>query len=712
MSAAVDRLRDALKACGCEPNDRGEAHCPAHEDRRASLTFREGKDGRALVTCHAGCNVEAITGALGLTTHDLFVPESGNGKRREIATYPYCDEAGELLYEVVRYEPKDFRQRRPDGHDGWVWKLDKDTRRVLYRLPATLDAIKAGRTVFVLEGEKDVQALVGWGCDATCNPGGAGKWRPEYSETLRGASVVIIPDADKPGRDHAAKVAQALKGVAARVLVVELPAKDAAAWKAGGGTPEELRALVERAAQGTSAGAPAAHGGAPELLTDPAPWPSPVDGAAVLDEVVATLARFVALSPGEPEAVALWIMHAHVHDAAFVSPILAALSPQKRCGKSTLLAVLKSLVPRALPAANISPAALFRAVENYRPTLLVDEADSFLKDSEELRGILNSGHVRTSATVVRCEGDSHAVKTFSTWAPKFVALIGRLPETLEDRSIVISMRRAMRGEVPERLRLDRLDSLAPVLQRLARWAADHLDTLRKADPEVPDTIVSDRARDNWRPLIGIADAAGGTWPRRAREAATLLHGTTEDESVAVVLLGDLRDLFETQSAERLASSEIAAALGKMEERPWPEWRDGKAITTRGVARLLKLFGIKPCPPWRDGDVSGIRGYRRSDFVEAWERYLPPSVEAQHPQHPQRDWKQTTYETNTEDEGIPRKSLETNECCAVADVAVAGRVSRPYGDLRVLSGEREPGDDDMAVDEGAVVEAGDFRRAAS
>ena len=259
MSDALDRLRDALTAHGCAPTDKGVARCPAHDDNRASLTFAKGDKG-VVVCCHAACTQEAVVGALGLKMADLFDGNGHGNTRREVDAYDYTDETGNLLFQVVRFEPKDFRQRKPDGRGGWDWKLG-DTRRVLYRLPAVLEAVAAGRPVYVVEGEKDVATLVGWGLDATCNPGGAGKgkWRPEYSETLRGARVVIIPDADKPGRDHAASIAASLTGVAADVRTVELPgAKDAAAWASGGGTREALEALVTAASPAPADGFTAA----------------------------------------------------------------------------------------------------------------------------------------------------------------------------------------------------------------------------------------------------------------------------------------------------------------------------------------------------------------------------------------------------------------------------------------------------------------------
>jgi len=167
------------------------AQCPAHEDRRASLSVAEGADGRLLVHCHAGCDLERILEALRVDVKDLF-PDDPRGKGEIFAAYDYTDEEGNLLFQVVRFYPKDFRQRRPAGCGEWEWSLG-DTPRVLYRLPEVRKAIEAGRRVFVVEGEKDVHTLEAWGLAATCNPGGAGKWPRECSEGLRGAHVVIIP---------------------------------------------------------------------------------------------------------------------------------------------------------------------------------------------------------------------------------------------------------------------------------------------------------------------------------------------------------------------------------------------------------------------------------------------------------------------------------------------------------------------------------------
>lgn len=198
------------------------ARCPAHEDRHASLSVSEGEDGRALVRCHAGCSTEDVCAALGLDVAELFPREERTNGRAIVARYPYVDEEGRLLFEAVRFSPKDFRQRRPDGRGGWEWNL-KGVRRVLHRLPELLAAVERGETIYVVEGEKDVQALERVGLVATCNPMGAGKWCTEYAETLRGAArVVVIPDADDAGRRHAAEVASSVATAGVDVRVVDL----------------------------------------------------------------------------------------------------------------------------------------------------------------------------------------------------------------------------------------------------------------------------------------------------------------------------------------------------------------------------------------------------------------------------------------------------------------------------------------------------------
>ncbi len=259
----LTELKNLLAAkTGNEPKPAGEGficRCPAHEDQTASLSIGTGRDG-LLLKCHAGCTFENIIAALGIKPAELFFKNNAakkSGKLNLVETYAYRAADGKLRFEVCRYDPKDFRQRRPNpaAPDKWIWKLD-GVELVPYRLPELITAAKAGETVFIVEGEKDVAALVENGFNATCNAGGAGKWQDNFAEYFNGAkSVRIIADKDAPGRKHAVAVAASIKDKVSSVKVFELPdttgktVKDAHDFFAAGGTAEQLREIAEAAAE-------------------------------------------------------------------------------------------------------------------------------------------------------------------------------------------------------------------------------------------------------------------------------------------------------------------------------------------------------------------------------------------------------------------------------------------------------------------------------
>ena len=230
--------------------------CPVHNGKRDSFAV-DPETGRA--HCHSECargwdipgleqelsNCDFKT-ALGHIEAVIGRALSSNGlqnQRQIAATYDYQGEDGALLFQVIRYEPKDFRQRRPDGNRGWIWSV-KGIRLVPYRLPEVLKAEK----VFIVEGEKDVHAIEKLGFTATCNPMGAGKWRDDYAQYFRSKTVFIVSDADEPGRKHARAVAESVRGVAASARIVSLPTgKDVFDWITAGGTAEQLRELAASA---------------------------------------------------------------------------------------------------------------------------------------------------------------------------------------------------------------------------------------------------------------------------------------------------------------------------------------------------------------------------------------------------------------------------------------------------------------------------------
>jgi putative DNA primase/helicase len=382
--------------------------------------------------------------------------------------------------------------------------------------------------------------------------------------------------------------------------------------------PVYLARAYERAAKAL-AKARSSGGGRPLVIASPTPWPQPVDGEELLTEVAGVLKTYVVLQEAALHAVSLWIIHTYVFSTTMITPRLLLKSAEKRSGKTTLLLVIERMASRAIATANISPAALFRTIDLAAPTLLVDEADTFLSENEELRGVINAGFMRGGQTI-RVVGDDHLPRAFNCFAPVAIATIRRLPDTIEDRAIAIAMRRKTKNEAATRLRLDRLTQLAPLASKIQRWANDNSAALETVDPAVPAAL-NDRAADCWRVLLAIADIIGGAWPECARSAATSLSADNEDvETTGTMLLADLRDLFVARQQDELFSWEIAEALGKMETRPWPEWGRRRApITVVQLARLLAHFKIRP------GDVHRgtlhAKGYSAKQCQDAFERYL-------------------------------------------------------------------------------------------
>lgn len=371
------------------------------------------------------------------------------------------------------------------------------------------------------------------------------------------------------------------------------------------------------------AGVPPPGRGRPLELPEPELWLEAVDGASLIDEMRAAVRKYVVLSDDDAVAVALWAIHTHTLDAFTISPRLAITSAEKGCGKTTLLDVVAGLVRRPLAMANVTAAATFRAVEVARPTLLIDEADTFLGENDDLRGVLNSGHRRGGQTV-RVVGDDHEPRQFSTFAACAIAMIGSLPPTLEDRSVSIRLTRRRSDESVAPFRVDRTEDLQLLARREARWAADTFESLRRADPAMPAGLAN-RAADNWRPLLAIADAAGGQWPARVREVAS--RTINPAQSLRERLLADIRTIFNARVTageryyDRLASTDLAAALHALEGAPWPEFGLArKPISVHQIAGLLSPWLISP-QSVRFGSTTA-KGYRRAQFEDAFERFLP------------------------------------------------------------------------------------------
>ncbi len=354
-------------------------------------------------------------------------------------------------------------------------------------------------------------------------------------------------------------------------------------------------------------------------FADIEPWHEPIQPDALLTEISNTIKRFIICSQETAHAAALWIAMTWFIEVITVAPLAIITAPEKRCGKSQLLSIFGRLVNRGLSASNITPAALFRSIDAWQPTLLIDEADAFLRENEELRGMINCGHTRDSAKIIRVVGDDFTPTAFNVWGAKALAGIGHLSDTLMDRAIILELRRKLADEKIERLRHAEPHLFQTLTAKLARFSRDYAEKIQRARPELPQTL-NDRAQDNWEPLLAIADIARGDWPKLAHIAAIMIS-TQEDSSpsVGIELLSDIQEIFDSQNLDRIGSTELIQRLCDDEEKPWATFNRGASIRPRQIAKRLKDFNISS-HTIRLG-FSTAKGYLKSQFTDAFARYL-------------------------------------------------------------------------------------------
>ncbi len=366
-----------------------------------------------------------------------------------------------------------------------------------------------------------------------------------------------------------------------------------------------------------------AEDAAEDVVEELSPWGEPVDGDALLSDVVRQITSHTVMQAGCPTAAAVWCMATFCIDGFRVFPKLQIKSPEKRCGKSTLMECIEGVVSRPLLTTNITASALFRCIEAWKPTLLIDEADTFARDNDELNGIINAGHTRRTATVIRSvkDNDDHKPKKFCVWGAQVIAGIKNQRDTLEDRSICINMRRKMPSETVTKIPIDYFEQNRDLRQKCVRWAEDNIEALKRSTVVVP-SCGNDRAQDNWFPLFAIAEIAGGNWLEKTLAAYNLIEALDpdKDDSIAIKLLTDIKTLFDESGRDRLHSDDIVNQLIKMDDRPWPEWKRGFPMTKKKKKKLLKPHKIKS----RQLKVAGtnLNGYELEAFQDAFRRYLP------------------------------------------------------------------------------------------
>lgn len=404
-------------------------------------------------------------------------------------------------------------------------------------------------------------------------------------------------------------------------------------------------------------GTPTDHGHAPDQeMPERAPerplsWLAPVPtelraGHDVLDDVTAFLNRFVVF-PNEHCAptVALWFAHTHAANRFYITPRLILDSAEPGSGKTRVLEVAALLVHSPESTISTTPAALFRLVSASRITILFDEVDAVFNakgGNEDLRGLLNAGY-KQGATVTRCAGDAKSMKVerFPVFAPVALGgIAGNMPATITTRAVTIHMRRRRSDQTVEQFRQRTAERDArPIREALAAWMASVADQVADAIPSLPDGVV-DRSAEIWEPLVAIADAAGGEWPERARQAcAHFVLKSSQPVTNGVRLLADLRTIYDRHNATRLATKALLADLTELEDAPWGDLDGrGKQLDGRRLAAELARYGIAPVAFKDDSDTT-VKGYvtyatnrtksqkAQVGLSDAWDRYLPNAASA-------------------------------------------------------------------------------------
>ena len=371
------------------------------------------------------------------------------------------------------------------------------------------------------------------------------------------------------------------------------------------------------------------QGGKP--FADVAPYPEPIDPAALLDAIFQMFLRFMVMSADQARAATLWVAMTWFIDVIQVAPLAIITAPERECGKSVLLEIFSRLVARPLSVANSSAAFLFRAIQAWAVTLLVDEADMFARQNDELKGLINAGHTRASAFVGRVVkvGDALEPRTFSVWCPKALAgirLEKHLPDATMSRGVVFNLRRKRPDERAERLRHADPAEFQLLASMLARFAADYAEQVRQARPELPNHL-GDRAQDNWESLFAIASCAGAEWLEYARTAAlTISSHDLSPQNLGSELLADIKAVFEYKMTDRISTADLISALIDDPEAPWATYNRGKPLSPRQLSKMLEAYDIHS-KTVRFGP-STPKGFEFAQFRDAFARYLtePPLAE--------------------------------------------------------------------------------------
>ena len=589
----------------------------------------------ALARGYWSATAEAGLHQLGFTAAQAQVPA---------IVLPIWNVAGEIgMYQVRPDEPRIIAGK------AIKYETPRGSRMVLDVPPACRGQLADPNIpLWITEGVRKADAAVSvglccidvigvWNWRGTNEFGGKTALADWESIALNGRPVFVAFDSDvitkASVRGALERLSDFLRSRGAKVHIVVLPPGPDGAkvglddYLAHGHSVADLTSLVNAVPS-----AEARPGSANTVAVQAPPSVPNLSLCQTLDATVAHLRRFVHFARAEqPDAVALWAAHTHADLALLAqSPILALTSAVKQSGKTRVLDVLEFIVRAPWRITRPSEAVLFRKIDKDHPTVLLDEIDAIFGDrtgnTEGIRSLFNSGN-RRGTKVPRnvAQGKGFTFVEFDVFCPKATAGIGGLPDTILDRAIVIQMQRRTRGEPVEKLRERTARAAGTPLRDALAYHVGQIEDFTVSDDALPAEL-DDRAQDGWEALIAIADAAGDDWSTRARRAAVAIFGSrsSSDDNLGLRLLADCREVFGGAIEDFLPTKELRAALIALDQSAWVDIR-GREVTAHHIGKLLGAFGIESKRDRVAGKGNPIRGYFRTQFVDAWERYgaAPP-----------------------------------------------------------------------------------------
>lgn len=358
---------------------------------------------------------------------------------------------------------------------------------------------------------------------------------------------------------------------------------------------------------------------ATSMIEDLTPATGTTDIAPLLDQMELFISTHTVLPEGTSTVVTLWCLSTYLINQFRIYPRLIITSPEKRCGKSTLLDLVEAFSYKPLMTSNLTEAVIYRLIEACQPTLIIDEADTFVTNSTSgMTGIINSGHAKNRAFVFRCGENNFEPEKFSTWSPMVLAAIGILQPTIMDRGIEVRMLRKLGTDTVPRLPNNLVSTAKTGRAQFLKWAMDNASIIETNTIEPPN-IGSDRAVDNWLPLFTIAKQISPEWYKKCEQAYLLLEANAKEPELPTLLLEDLRTIILNHGGNRISSAEVISQLVEDKDKPWCEASHGKSISPHKLAEMLRPYGIKPKSK-RMGSKT-TRGYDTADFTDTFERYL-------------------------------------------------------------------------------------------